>query len=641
MVQLGLGTKRTALALYGVLLVLPTLVLGGLLWSQLVLDHQLMLNTVPGDANNATGRLGSSLEHQLEAVMRPEQEREFFEYRPNYFPAGTIGTDLALVPSPLRRGPTAPEIVGWYSFKRNDVKRGRPPIVLLGSRSSDPEAESLRNQLLVMTLDLQARLGKMWEADTHVPTNVEVGRLLLGALGVRPRPDGEGRGGNRVGDVKLPLTLLAINLSEEESIDCMRDDLPELRGLEKQSQSVHVGAFHLSFYRDALGTPRLVARRSIYIPRNTQLGRMSGCFDALGRETRIEQGFFIDPQWFFHDLPAAAAESTLEKGSQVFIPMDAVHDPSDIEGYAIAPLRQLGIEVFDPSDLEYGTMKVAVNMRDLERGFRTQTVRFLGVAAMLVVSLGTGLVLLLRSVNRDLETARRTENFIAAVTHELRTPVASIKLYGEMLDDGWVDDDPAKRKEYYRRIVRETGRLETLVENVLEKSQIARREAEPEPGDLNAVIESMETSLKNLAQDGVMDLEFVYGEGLPQVMLVPEGVRSIVTNLVENARKYAPMKRDVAVAEPIIVMTHALAGMPVLDVMDRGPGIPHAERTKIFQAFYRVGNEETRTARGTGLGLHLVMLQTTLMRARVGVLDRKGGGTVFRVTFVEAPTYES
>jgi signal transduction histidine kinase len=283
-------------------------------------------------------------------------------------------------------------------------------------------------------------------------------------------------------------------------------------------------------------------------------------------------------------------------------------------------------------------MRIAVDVRHLEASFRTQTIRLLGVGAMLVVSLATGLVLLLRSVNRDLETARRTENFIAAVTHELRTPVASIKLYGEMLDDGWVDDDASKRKEYYRRIVRETGRLETLVENVLEKSQIAQREAPPEPGDLDAVVESLETSLKNLAQDGIADLEFVYGENLPPVMLIPEGVRSIVINLVENARKYAPVKPG-AELEPIVVETHVLAGMAVLDVMDRGPGIPHAERTKIFQAFYRIGNEETRTARGTGLGLHLVMLQSTAMGARVSVLDRKGGGTVFRVTFQPAIDY--
>jgi signal transduction histidine kinase len=304
----------------------------------------------------------------------------------------------------------------------------------------------------------------------------------------------------------------------------------------------------------------------------------------------------------------------------------------NLESFKIQPVRALGLDVLNAADEEYGEIKVAVNVKELESRFRLQSVRFLGVAAMLVISLATGMILLLRSVNRDLEAARRTENFVAAVTHELRTPVAAIKLYGEMLHDGWVDD-PEKLAEYYRRIVRETGRLETLVENVLEKSQLARREVAPEAGDLNDVIGSLAPSLTSLSPEGIQDLSFEYGEALPLVMLIPEGVRSIVSNLVENARKYAPVTAGSGTPEPIVVKTHVLAGNVVLDVMDRGPGIPHAERSKIFEAFYRVGNERTRTARGTGLGLHLVALQSEAMGARVAVLDRKGGGSLFRITF--------
>jgi signal transduction histidine kinase len=640
LVQLTLGTKRTALTLYGVLLVLPTLVLGGLLWRQLVVDHQTMLNTVPGAAGNATQRLGKAIEGSLRAVIDREEQRAFFEYKLNYFPPGTLGTDLALVPSPLRTGPTRPEILGYFSYSHEDAGLGRPPVVLLGSRGDEPDAEYRKSQILSSTLELRHR-------ERERQRNRLIRMNLLAFFDLRPRAANESNRGflaasGGVTTVEYKLPLLAINLSEEENIDCMRDELPTLRGLEQENQTVSVSAFRVHFYRDALGSPRVVATRWVGIPKNDHLAKMSGCFEALGHLTNIEQGFFIDPDWLFRQLPASQAESILDRDSQLFIPMDAAKEPTDptVDSFEILPVRQLELEVWDPSDRDYGAIKVQVNMRDLERRFRTQSVRFLGVAAMLVVSLGTGLLLLLRSVNRDLETARRTENFIAAVTHELRTPVAAIKLYGEMLQDGWVDDDPGKLKEYYRRIVRETGRLETLVENVLEKSQIARREAEPEPGDLNAVVETLEPSLQSLAPDGITDLAFEYGEDLPQVMLIPEGVRSIVTNLVENARKYAPVKRDVADPEPIVVRTQVLAGMAVLDVMDRGPGIPHAERTKIFQAFYRVGNETTRTARGTGLGLHLVMLQTTAMGARVGVLDRKGGGTVFRVTFQSAPAFE-
>lgn len=636
MVQLTLGTKRTALALYGVLLVLPTLVFGGLNWRQLVLDHQTMLAAVPGSARDATRRVRDNIRTAVRSMLEREEIRGFFEYRPNYFPPGTIGTDLALVPSPLSTGPTLPQIKGYFSYTHLDVSRGRPPIVLLGSHQADSDAEYQRSQLLAASIELQRRNRARFQLmhdlrdffDVRVRQSGDPTRTLLMPSIVRPF------------EYKLP--LLAINLSEEENIECMRDELPALRGLDEQTQVVSVSSFRLRFYRDDLGSPRVVASRTVSIPTNKGLAQMQGCFEALGRMTKIEQGFFIDPDWLFRDLPAESARNSLDPGAQLFIPMDAVNDPgvSTADGFTIQPVHDLPLEITDPADQTYGTVKVVVNVRDLERSFRTQMVRFMGVAAMLVVSLGTGLLLLLRSVNRDLESARRTENFIAAVTHELRTPVAAIKLYGEMLQDGWVDDDPGKLKEYYRRIVRETGRLETLVENVLEKSQIARREGEPEPGDLNAVVESLEASLKSLGPEGIADLEFQYDADLPPVMLNAEGVRSIVTNLVENARKYAPVKAGPGVPEPIVVRTHVLAGLPVLDVMDRGPGIPHAERTKIFQAFYRVGNEQTRTARGTGLGLHLVMLQTTSMRARVGVLDRKGGGTVFRVTFQAAPAFE-
>src|SRR5262249_2094453 len=115
--------------------------------------------------------------------------------------------------------------------------------------------------------------------------------------------------------------------------------------------------------------------------------------------------------------------------------------------------------------------------------------------------------------------------------------------------------------------------------------------------------------------------------------LVHDGVRSIVANLVENARKYAPVGEG---GEPIRLVTRRSDRGADLEVLDRGPGIPVQERTRVFEAFYRVGNEATRTTQGTGLGLHLVALQSEAMGARVQVLDRDGGGTVFRVTFQRA-----
>jgi signal transduction histidine kinase len=305
----------------------------------------------------------------------------------------------------------------------------------------------------------------------------------------------------------------------------------------------------------------------------------------------------------------------------------------DGDVFSIQPLKALGVDA-PRDDLEtFGAMHVAVDVHNLEARFRTQTIRLLGVGAMLVVSLATGLVLLLRSVTRELEAARRGENFVSAVTHELRTPVAAIKLYGEMLDAGWVDSEE-RRLEYYRRIVRETSRLETLVERVLEKGQLTRREVRPEPGDLNSIIESLAPSLLSLAPEGIADLRLELEDDLPPILLIHEGIRSIVTNLVENARKYAPVP---AGGEPILVRTSRDGSGVRLEVLDRGPGIPPAERSRVFEAFYRMGDERTRTARGTGLGLHLVALHVDAMGATVEARARPGGGTEFRIGLKLAP----
>jgi two-component system, OmpR family, phosphate regulon sensor histidine kinase PhoR len=607
-----LGTKRTALALYGVLLILPTFVLGGLHWRQLALDHETMLKAVPGDAQDAARRLEDALGERLNKLVEDENTRAFFEYKPNYFPPGMIGDDIGLVPSVLTTERVPAAVLGWFSYGSEDVMRGKPPTILVGKRWSAQELERRRDEVLRATLELQQREER----------ESALFRIF------RQR---------KLREPQYALPVVAINLSEAgEDLDCMRDELPALRGLQTQLKTVQAYEFHLRFYREADGTPRVLATRLVKIPADKRLARMPSCFDSAGRTVSLRQGFFIDPNWLFRDMPTFLANQVL-KGSQEFIPPGSgnVTLEPGTELITIRPVKSFRFETNRVEDNDFGTLRIAVNKGDLESRFRTQTFRFLGVAAMLVVSLATGLLLLLRSVNRDLEAARRTENFVAAVTHELRTPLAAIRLYGEMLQEGWVED-PEKRAEYYRRIVRETGRLETLVENVLEKSQIARREIKPEPGDLNAAIEGLVTSLTSIGPEGVQDLAFEFSDDLPLVELLPDGVRSIVTNLVENARKYAPVDARASEPEPILVKTHVLAGHVVLDVLDRGPGIPHDQRSKIFEAFYRVGNEQTRTTRGTGLGLHLVALQAQAMGARVQVLDRKGGGTVFRVTFETA-----
>ena len=603
---------------------LPTAVFGGLLWLQLEEDHRTQMAAIPGDTRDAARRLSDALERRIEDLVDRESLRPFYVYKRVYFQPGSIGRDISLSPSPLATGPAPEGILAWF----NCTYKGSQPTpsdiqIFSGGKETQPDWAERRADLERATVQLVKHdLGEAREN-------------LLSFF-------------RRLGNVridKLSLAVAAINASEEEDYECLTSELPALEGLQDEIQEIQVYSFHCRFYRDPDGTPRVLGARSVYISRNELLRQMPVCFENIERGVRMVQGFYIDPEWLFERLPAGLASQILDSSQQFFVegatanPELAPPRPRMQAGSVqaeIRPVKELGFETYASQDEDFGLLHVVVNPHDLEDRYRTQRLLLLGVAAMLVLSLGTGLALLLRSVRRDLEAAQRTENFVAAITHELRTPLSAIRMHGEMLQDGWIRDD-GKRDEYYRRIVRETNRLETLVERVLEKSRLATSSARPEPGDLNSIVRNLEPSLVGSrtgrpAPDVVFDL----APDLPDAILVPEGVRSIVTNLVENARKYAPVRPDTPGAEPISVTTLLANGQPVLEVRDRGPGIPREERSHVFDAFYRIGNESTRTTKGTGLGLHLVALHCQTMNAQVQVLDREGGGTVFRVTFVRA-----
>ena len=147
----------------------------------------------------------------------------------------------------------------------------------------------------------------------------------------------------------------------------------------------------------------------------------------------------------------------------------------------------------------------------------------------------------------------------------------------------------------------------------------------------------MRRDLEILGGRAVKDVTFDLAEGLPKVLLLPDGVHVVLQNLVENARKYAAVELGEdgePLGEPIMVRTRLSRNRRVLlEVLDRGPGIPESDRSRVFEAFLRLGDEHTRSTKGTGLGLHLVSLQAGAMRARVRALPREGGGTVFQVVF--------
>jgi two-component system, OmpR family, sensor histidine kinase SenX3 len=257
-------------------------------------------------------------------------------------------------------------------------------------------------------------------------------------------------------------------------------------------------------------------------------------------------------------------------------------------------------------------LAVALNVGWIILNWREGVMLFLGVIffAVLIAGLIVNTSFLVREIRRN----EQHDSFINAVTHELKTPIASIRLYLETLQRREVDD--TRRQEFYRLMLSDTDRLLGTVEQVLKAGQAVQRSAkhqrvEVEFGDL--VRECMElVRMRNHLQPDALHYEASSDGAGARVFGNAEELRTAVSNLLDNAVKYSGTKVNVA------VRVETGEKSVVLEVRDSGVGIPPEELKRIFKRFYRVSNRSLAHVKGTGLGLFIVRS-----------IVRKHGGKVF------------
>lgn len=212
-----------------------------------------------------------------------------------------------------------------------------------------------------------------------------------------------------------------------------------------------------------------------------------------------------------------------------------------------------------------------------------------------------GLVVLYLSVVRERRLNRLKSEFVANVTHELKTPLSLIRMFGELLSLGKVEN-PDKSRRYYEIILRETDRLTTLIDNMLNLARIERGKsayefAEADP--VEAVERGVDITRHNL-QDQNLEVFFSAKGDRRLVLIDDRAVTLMVVNLIDNAAKYAAGTSFIGVE-----LTQDDRWITI-DVFDQGPGIPQNQLKRIFDRFYRVPSPQTRRQRGSGIGLSLV-----------------------------------
>lgn len=268
--------------------------------------------------------------------------------------------------------------------------------------------------------------------------------------------------------------------------------------------------------------------------------------------------------------------------------------------------------------------------KELEAAYEKQEWMIMGESLVFVISLVIGVWLINQGYNRKIEAAQERRNFLLSITHELKSPIASIKLVLETFLKR-KKLEPKHIHQLSNNALTETVRLNRLVNDLLMAARVE-----------NAYEPFLETiNLSQFLSDIIDRLRTKYpsvnfGLRQPKVPVMAKADRaaltSVAVNLLENAVKYGS-------DSPIVntVLRHDETNQSIwLEFADNGIGIPDKDKSKIFERFYRVGNEDTRKTKGTGLGLYIVNQIIMAHRGTIAVTNNRPQGTIFTISLPSA-----
>ncbi|QDV70139.1 Alkaline phosphatase synthesis sensor protein PhoR [Rosistilla carotiformis] len=249
----------------------------------------------------------------------------------------------------------------------------------------------------------------------------------------------------------------------------------------------------------------------------------------------------------------------------------------------------------------------------------------LSIGAVLLICMLAGVIVYLTVTVKAIKLNQRQSNFIDSVTHELKSPIASLKLYLQTLSRRQVTEQ--QRQDFHRFMMEDVERLDNLINHLLDAARLDR-EAEPNPVEdcrIDRILNECAQAVC-LRYRQPMETVTVYAEPA-MITAPPVDLGILFRNLIDNAVKYSGSPPEV-----IVRLRPMSGGKLCIRITDNGPGIPKELRRKIFGRFIRVGNELERAKPGTGLGLYLVRTLVKSLRGTIRVEDRRGTeGTEFEV----------
>lgn len=270
-------------------------------------------------------------------------------------------------------------------------------------------------------------------------------------------------------------------------------------------------------------------------------------------------------------------------------------------------------------------MEMIVNSSDIGADSGKQVLDMISVTLALII--GAGFILFYRLGARQIELAKQQRNFISSVSHELKTPLTSIRMYAEMLRSDWVVD-ASRKQSYYDYIYFESERLSRLISNVLQLARMDNHQKEIQLVDVNAkqLLQGIQAKIAAQIEASDFQLQLIPPQAEPdytELKVDEDAFNQIMINLVDNALKFSKLSdiKTIDIGYKISTKRKQL----IFYVRDYGPGVEKRQMKKIFRLFYRAGDEMTRTQPGTGIGLALVVQLAESMEAVVDLVNRTPG----------------
>jgi len=256
-----------------------------------------------------------------------------------------------------------------------------------------------------------------------------------------------------------------------------------------------------------------------------------------------------------------------------------------------------------------------------------RTAMILGEGSMFILVFVFGAISLHKSIKKERKLQEQKKNFLLSVTHELKSPLASIKLLLQTIQKR--DLTKTQVQDFIGKSLLDIERLDDMVENMLLASKIDNRSYTFPKAEFNLSV--LVDNIVNRLQLNKCDIneQLINAEIEPKIEITGDkfALTSVVTNLIENAIKYS------GPCEVVDVKLYSKNGLIHLEVADHGIGIADDEKSRIFDKFYRVGSEDTRNTKGTGLGLYIVKEVLDKHEASIKVKDNRPTGSIFEIVF--------